>query len=174
MLTTSRRVGAIGQLLEAGMMAQSPVRHLMWLIGLDVLLAADTGKKFKKRLIKFFGADAPALPPDLAGRKSRLSVGEVAEALWELRSTLAHGDSSTLTELKEVPPYDRPWPYMHILAESAHFLLTQAIVRMAQDPEQLVTLEREWLPRSVLKSMSTPPPQTAATHPPPSSVPPAE
>ena len=82
------------QFLEIGL--QTAVNHrragpLLWIMGLDGLLAAEKQEKFARRLIRLLGQDTLLFPEDYVGRRPKYSVGEIASKAFDLRNLIAHG-----------------------------------------------------------------------------------
>jgi hypothetical protein len=80
--------------LEIGL--QTAVNHrragaVLWMMGLDGLLAAERQMVFSNRLQKLLGKDTRIFPEDWAGRRPTYTVGELAASMFEFRSLIAHG-----------------------------------------------------------------------------------
>jgi hypothetical protein len=83
------------QYLEIGL--QTAFHHLkagalLWMIGLDSLLAAQHEALFASRLCRLLGADTRIFPEDCVGRRPAYTVGGVAADIYQLRNQIAHGD----------------------------------------------------------------------------------
>lgn len=80
--------------LEIGF--QTAVNHrragaVLWMMGLDGLLAAENEGIFSRRLQKLLGADERVFPEDWIGRRPTYTVRELASGMYEFRSLIAHG-----------------------------------------------------------------------------------
>ena len=80
--------------LEIGL--QTAVNHrrtgaVLWMMGLDGLLAAERQVVFSNRLQKLLGKDTRIFPEDRAGRQPTYTVAELAASMFEFRSLIAHG-----------------------------------------------------------------------------------
>jgi len=80
--------------LEIGL--QTAVNHrragaVLWMMGLDGLLAAERQVVFANRLQKLLGKDTRIFPEDRAGRRPTYTVAEMAANMFEFRSLIAHG-----------------------------------------------------------------------------------
>jgi hypothetical protein len=80
--------------LEIGL--QTAVNHrragaVLWMMGLDGLLAAERQVVFSNRLQKLLGKDTRIFPEDWAGRRPTYTVAELAANMFEFRSLIAHG-----------------------------------------------------------------------------------
>jgi hypothetical protein len=80
--------------LEIGL--QTAVNHrragaVLWMMGLDGLLAAERQVVFSNRLQKLLGKDTRIFPEDWAGRRPTYTVAELAADMFEFRSLIAHG-----------------------------------------------------------------------------------
>jgi hypothetical protein len=83
------------QYLEMGL--QTAVNHgkagaLLWMIGLDALLAAQGATLFAARLCRLLGRDTRIFPKDYAGLWPAYTVGELAADIYQIRNQIAHGD----------------------------------------------------------------------------------
>ncbi len=82
------------QFLELGF--QTAVNHkragsVLWMMGLDAILASRTKLGFSEHLQKLLGANSRVFPEDWAGRRPMYTVGELASDMYEFRSLIAHG-----------------------------------------------------------------------------------
>lgn len=82
------------QFLEIGL--QTAVNHrragaVLWMMGLDGLLAAEGQVVFSNRLRKLLGKDTPIFPEDCVGRRPTYTVAELAANMFEFRNLIAHG-----------------------------------------------------------------------------------
>jgi len=80
--------------LEIGL--QTAVNHrragaVLWMMGLDGLLAAGRQEVFSNRLQKLLGKDTRVFPEDWAGRRPTYTVAELSADMFEFRSLIAHG-----------------------------------------------------------------------------------
>lgn len=80
--------------LEIGL--QTAVNHrrsgaVLWMMGLDGLLAAEHRLVFANRLQKLLGTDTRIFPEDRTGRRPTYTVGELAANMFEFRSLVVHG-----------------------------------------------------------------------------------
>ncbi len=80
--------------LEIGL--QTAVNHrragaVLWMMGLDGLLAAEKRVVFSNRLQKLLGKDTRIFPEDWVGRRPTYTVAELAANMYEFRSLIAHG-----------------------------------------------------------------------------------
>jgi len=80
--------------LEIGL--QTAVHHrragaVLWMMGLDGLLAAERQVTFSDRIQKLLGKDTYVFPEDRAGRQPTYTVAELAANMVEFRSLIAHG-----------------------------------------------------------------------------------
>jgi hypothetical protein len=134
------------QFLEIGL--QTAVNHyragaLLWIIGLDGLLAAEDRKVFKRRLMKLLGKDALVFPKDHDGRQPTYTVGGVAGEVFKWRGFVAHG-KEILEDYRKPLKFEFDPPELAFLAvekwtpeilccESALFLLMAALRRIITD-----------------------------------------
>jgi len=134
------------QYLEIGL--QTAVNHtkagaLLWMIGLDSLLAAQGEALFAARLCRLLGNDTRIFPEDYRGRRPVYTVGEVASDIYQLRNQVAHGDRIrakylTKREFQFDPPklhYLRigEWSYQSLLCEAGLFALCAALRKVILD-----------------------------------------
>lgn len=110
------------QFLEIGL--QTAANHpraaaLLWIAGLDGLLAAESRDLFGARLTRLLGEDAFVLPEDLAGRRPKLRVSDVAGKIFEWRGLIAHG-KALLEKYTRPIPFDLGGPH-----ELSHLPLAQ-------------------------------------------------
>lgn len=64
---------------------------VLWMMGLDGLLAAEKQVVFSNRLQKLLGKDTRIFPEDRSGRRLTYTVGELAANMFEFRNLIAHG-----------------------------------------------------------------------------------
>jgi len=64
---------------------------VLWMMGLDGLLAAERQVVFSNRLQKLLGKDTRIFPEDWAGRRPTYTVAELAANMFEFRSLITHG-----------------------------------------------------------------------------------
>jgi hypothetical protein len=128
------------QYFELGL--QTAVNHmkagaLLWMIGLDALLAAQKDTVFSARLCRLLGKDTRVFPNDYAGRRPVYTVGSVALDIYHLRNQIAHGDRirpeyMEKSEFQFEPPELRylrigECSYQSVLYEGALFILCAAL-----------------------------------------------
>jgi hypothetical protein len=143
-------------LLETGL--QSANRHvalLLWVAALDAVLMAGGAKKFAKRLSTLLGSDSFVFPAVEPSGQPKYRVGEVAEDLYELRNTIAHGNEISRKFNKRIgfqdctkillEGYDSGYQYGFVLVESALFLLCAALRKVfVEKLIQTVAEPRAW------------------------------
>jgi hypothetical protein len=81
--------------LEIGI--QTAINHrragaVLWMMGLDGLLAAERQVVFSNRLQKLLGKHTRIFPEDRFGRRPTYTVAELAANMFEFRSLIAHGE----------------------------------------------------------------------------------
>lgn len=146
------------QYLEIGL--QTAVNHpkagaLLWMIGLDSLLAAHGEAMFAARLCRLLGKDSRVFPDDYAGRRPVYTIGDVASDIYQLRNQIAHGDRIRpkyleKSEFRFDPPALRylhigEWSYQSLLWEAALFTLCAALRKVILDGHLgLLTQPRIW------------------------------
>lgn len=146
------------QFLEIGL--QTAFNHrragaLLWITGLDGLLAAEKRDVFVARLTGLLGTEAAVFPPDWVGREPVYTVGQVAGRIFEWRGLIAHG-KKILDKFRERIPFEfkpnelqylpiEDWTEETLLHESALFCLIAALRKVIE--EGLTTLvqdKRAW------------------------------
>lgn len=146
------------QYLEIGL--QTAVNHrkagaLMWMIGLDSLLAAQRADTFKARLCRLLGANSYIFPQDFLGRQPTYKVGELAADIYQLRNQIAHGDRVRSEYLKKSGFSVEPTlldffkidecSYQTVLCEASLFLLCAALRQVILDGHlDLLAQPKEW------------------------------
>ena len=145
------------QYLEIGL--QTAFNHrkagaLLWMIGLDALLAAQKADVFKSRLCRLLGASSYLFPRDTFGRQPIYKVGDVAEDIYLLRNQIAHGDRirpkfmakqefAIEPNVFQYSPWERS--YQMILCDAALFALCAALRRVIIDGNlPLLEQPRAW------------------------------
>jgi hypothetical protein len=128
------------QYLKIGL--QTAILHikagaLLWMIGLDALLAAQKDTAFSARLCRLLGRHTLVFPADRFGRQPVYTVGEVASDIYQLRNQIAHGDRIRPEYLEKsefrFKPAGLPYlrveecSYQSILCEAALFTLCAAL-----------------------------------------------
>jgi hypothetical protein len=146
------------QYLEIGL--QTAVNHtkagaLLWMIGLDSLLAAHKVDTFKARLCRLLGANTYIFPRDYAGRQPTYKVGDLAADVYQLRNQIAHGDrirdeylvrsefslEPTLPDLYRIGERS----YQSVLWEATLFLLCACLRQVILDGHlDLLAQPKEW------------------------------
>jgi hypothetical protein len=91
--TGNPRVANPIRLFEQGLIStNSYIRILLWVTAMDGILMAVKESVFVARLCSFLGAASQVFPPEDGVYIMRATtVGDVAEDLFSLRSSLAHG-----------------------------------------------------------------------------------
>jgi hypothetical protein len=64
---------------------------LMWVMGLDMLFMACNRNEFGKRIKRFLGATTEVFPPVSSNFPFCLTVEELVDDLYDIRSEIAHG-----------------------------------------------------------------------------------
>ncbi len=146
------------QYLEIGL--QTAFHHwkagaLLWMIGLDSLLAAQRETLFESRLCRFLGTDTRIFPHDRVGRSPIYTVGGVAADIYQMRNQIAHGDRIRESYLKKSefhfdPPVSEylrigACTYQSVLLEAALFALLAVLRKVILDGHlQLLLRPRAW------------------------------
>jgi hypothetical protein len=144
------------QFLEIGL--QTALNHrragaLLWITGLDGLLAAEKRDVFTARLTRLVGDDAPVFPQDWIGRAPVYTVGQVASRIFEWRGLVAHGKKilDKFRERIEFEPKEleylpvENWTEETLLHESALFCLIAALRKIIEERlMMLVEDKRAW------------------------------
>ena len=128
------------RLFEQGLISSNAyIRILLWVTAIDGILMAVKEGIFTNRLCAFLGATSQVFPPQ--GRRfirRSLTVAEVAEDLFKLRSELAHGSAiqkkywEARDDLRDALPlqaYSGSPQYSVLLEEAALSLLTRILRR---------------------------------------------
>ncbi len=142
------------QFLEIGL--QTAFNHrragaLLWITGLDGLLAAEKREVFTARLTRLLGKDAAVFPQDWIGREPVYTVGDVAGRIFEWRGLIAHGEK-VLDNFRERIEFEfepkeleylrvEDWTEETLLHESALFCLIAALRKIIE--EGLMTLVKD-------------------------------
>ncbi len=142
------------QFLEIGL--QTAFNHrragaLLWITGLDGLLAAEKRDVFTARLTRLLGKDAAVFPQDWIGREPVYTVGQVAGRIFEWRGLISHG-KKILDKFRERIEFEfepkeleylrvEDWTEERLLHESALFCLIAALRKIID--EGLMTLVRD-------------------------------
>jgi hypothetical protein len=146
------------QFLEIGL--QTAVNHrragpLLWIMGLDGLLAAEKQEKFARRLIRLLGQDTLLFPEDYVGRRPKYSVGEIASKAFDLRNLIAHGKEILESFRQPIQfRFDPPelqslgiegWTYETLLYESSLFAFHAALRQIIKSGNlALLGHKRKW------------------------------
>lgn len=146
------------QFLEIGL--QTAAHHprvgaLLWILGLDALLAAERQQLFAKRLIRLLGAETPTFPVNFMGRRPMYTVGDVAADIYDLRNLIAHGKEILQKYRDQIEIQLEPeslaylhvekWSYGTLLAESALFTLLAALRKViTAGLLEVMDRKREW------------------------------
>ena len=153
--------------LEIGL--QTAVNHgkagaLLWMIGLDALLAAQGEALFAARLCRLLGKDTRIFPRDYAGLRPAYTVGELAADIYQIRNQIAHGDRIRAGYLRK-SEFDPPehhylgneeWSYQSLLCEAALFALCAALRKVIVGGHlELLRQPRAW--KKWLDEKSAPP-----------------
>jgi hypothetical protein len=146
------------QFLEIGL--QTAFNHpragaLLWITGLDGLLAAEKRDVFTARLTRLLGEDAAVFPQDSMGREPVYTVGQVAGRIFEWRGLIAHG-KKILDKFRERIEFEfepkeleylrvEDWTEETLLHESALFCLIAALRKVIEE-ELMSTVKdtRRW------------------------------
>jgi hypothetical protein len=145
------------QYLEIGL--QTAFDHfkagaLLWMIGLDSLLTAQSEALFASRLCRLLGADTRIFPDDSVGRRPVYTVAAVAADIYQMRNQIAHGDRIHDAYLEKTEfRFDHPdaeylrigeRTYQSVFLEAALFALVAALRKVILDGH----LERLRQPRA--------------------------
>ena len=146
------------QYLEIGL--QTAFHHLkagalLWMIGLDSLLAAQGEALFASRLCRLLGADTRIFPDDRVGRRPVYTVGGVAADIYQMRNQIAHGDRIREAYLEKSNfRFDPPEPeylrigectHQSVFLEAALFALVAALRKVILDGHlELLRRPRAW------------------------------
>jgi hypothetical protein len=144
--------------LEIGL--QTAVNHrragaVLWMMGLDGLLAAERQLVFSHRLQRLLGRDTRVFPEDCGGRRPAYTVGELAANMFEFRSLMAHGKAivqkyrepiALQPELGEANYLPREkWSRGTLTIESIAFALLAALrTVIANGLMERMKSQREW------------------------------
>jgi len=146
------------QFLEIGL--QTAFNHrragaLLWITGLDGLLAAENRDVFVARLARLLGKDTAVFPQDWVGREPVYTVGQVAGKIFEWRGLIAHG-KKILDKFRERIEFEfepkelqylrvEDWTEETLLHESALFCLIATLRKIIEDGLMtLVEDKRPW------------------------------
>jgi hypothetical protein len=144
------------QFLEIGLQtafSHRRARALLWITGLDGLLAAEKRDVFMARLTRLLGKDAAVFPPDWIGREPVYTVGQVAGRIFEWRWLIAHGKKilDKFRERIEFEPKElqylrvEDWTEETLLHERAPFCLIVALRKTIEEVlMSLVKDKRAW------------------------------
>jgi hypothetical protein len=144
--------------LEIGL--QTAVNHrragaVLWMMGLDGLLAAERQVVFSSRLQKLLGKDTRVFPEDRAGRRPTYTVAELAANMFEFRSLIAHG-KEILQKYREPIAFQfepgeldyravEKWSSGTLMIESVVFALIAALRTVITDSlMERIRLQRTW------------------------------
>jgi hypothetical protein len=144
--------------LEIGL--QTAVHHrragaVLWTMGLDGLLAAESATRFSRRLQKLLGKDTRVFPEDRAGRRPKYTVSELAENMFEFRSLIAHGKEILQKYREPIELEFEPaessyltierWSRGTLMIEGIVFTLIAALRTVINDGlTQMMTTQRTW------------------------------
>jgi hypothetical protein len=146
------------QFLEIGL--QTAMNHrragmLLWITGLDGLLAAEKRDVFVARLSRLLGRDTPVFPQDWVGRKPVYTVGQVAGRIFEWRGLVAHG-KKILKRFREPITFEfqpkdleylrvENWTEETLIEECALFCLIGALRKIIESGLMpIMAKKREW------------------------------
>ncbi len=144
--------------LEIGF--QTAVHHrragaVLWTMGLDGLLAAESSARFSQRLQKLLGKDKRVFPEDWAGRRPKYTVSDLAESMFEFRSLIAHG-KEILQKYREPIEFEfepaelshlavEKWSRETLIIEGIVFTLIAALRKVIDDGLlQMMRSQRAW------------------------------
>jgi hypothetical protein len=132
--------------LEIGL--QTAVNHrrsgaVLWMMGLDGLLAAGGSAAFSTRLQKLLGKDTRIFPEDWTGRRPTYTVAELAADMFEFRNLIAHG-KEMLQKYREPIAFQfeprelahlaiEKWSHGTLMIESIGFALIAALRTVITD-----------------------------------------
>jgi len=144
--------------LEIGF--QTAVHHrragaVLWTMGLDGLLSAESSARFSQRLQKLLGKDKRVFPEDRAGRRPKYTVSDLAESMFEFRSLIAHG-KEILQKYREPIQFEfetaefshltvEKWSRGTLIIEGIVFTLIAALRKVIDDGlMQTMRTQRAW------------------------------
>ncbi|MEK7407715.1 MAG: hypothetical protein AAB225_21770 [Acidobacteriota bacterium] len=128
---------------------------LLWMMGLDGLLAAEKQVWFASRLKRLLGEATPVFPPDWIGRRPVYTVADVAANMYDLRNLIAHGKEVLEKYRKPIDFQFEPpelaylavekWNYATLLFESSLFTLIAALrTVITAGMLQMIADKRAW------------------------------
>jgi hypothetical protein len=144
--------------LEIGL--QTALNHrragaVLWMMGLDGLLAAGSQTTFSRHLQKLLGPDTRVFPDDWVGRRPTYTVAELASDMYEYRSLIAHGREILQkyrdpikveyehADLTYLPAQE--WSHGTLMIESIAFCLIAALRRViAEGLMDRIKTQRVW------------------------------
>jgi hypothetical protein len=146
------------QFLELGF--QMAMNHdragaVLWMMGLDGLLAAEKKEVFSRRLKKLLGEGTCILPTDCVGRQLGYTVGGVAADMFDFRNVIAHGKEIPQKYREPIMPSSQPgmvpysaaeeWSYGTLIIDCIAFALIAALRRViTEDLMPRIKDQRNW------------------------------
>lgn len=146
------------EFLEIGL--QTAMHHqragaLLWILGLDGLLAAEKQRLFVARLVRLLGKETRVFPRDWIDREPIYTVADVAEKIFAWRGLVAHG-KEILKKFREPLQVEfqpdelqnskiENWTEETLIVESALFCLIASLRKVIQsDLMPLMSNKRRW------------------------------
>jgi len=145
------------RLFELGLQSHhSYIRTMLWTTALDGLLMAKTSQLFVARLCKYLGETHDVFPPSVGIAIMPLGLRQAAYDLFELRSTVAHGEKipeKFWKPLQPVTPANTEVAYQGTstlaacLEEASLLLLTAVLRKIIREDLSIIDNEKKWRSR---------------------------